>query len=528
MTLYNFPESLQDIPDDIRKAFVEKWQEPFGTGRTNDNFAEGSFKYVCSDCKSFQKAIEPKYKIIIGRRGSGKTALVKFIKIFSNYDFKIICQKDELVRWIKNKIRNVSDDIPVETYKRECENFFWNLIFQEISKDDEYEAINIFLRRGKKIIEKIWFGIINWAEKNQASKSWVQGIIANIFVQFTVEDNEKFEKAKDEAKQTLKNKRVIILIDNIEEYEFESENLKKIFSAILLATVAFDNQGPFTVKCFFPSEYYSNLKKYAVNWGKISGSITFLRWTKEELLVMLCKRLAFFLYCNNQLNIQTLDIFNDYSYSYNFWKKYFPETVTNKVFNVDESSIIYVLRHTQMSPRQAIRICNKISSDAQDFFKSPNSTEKTIGKSIEEEEKNLSIEVFTAFKDIYPNAEYFCDEYLKELTMGFKIDELKKLHNQIASSVKSNEQTQYDRYRDFRTFLRMLCELGIVGKRDVDNLNHPKYCVAIFEPNEDYEMSVGADEYVYVHPMFIRKVRFPFRRNKCRKPICSNLLINNN
>lgn len=74
----------------------------------------------------------------------------------------------------------------------------------------------------------------------------------------------------------------------------------------------------------------------------------------------------------------------------------------------------------------------------------------------------------------------------------------------------------------------MLFELGIVGKRDVNNSNHPKYCVAIFEPNEDHEIPVGTDEYIYVHPMFIRKVRFCFKRNKCRKPICSNLLINNN
>jgi len=521
-----FPEPLTNITPKIREKVRNEWQGPFGKGTTDTKSDESSFQFIYANCKSFNEAMKPKYKIIIGRRGSGKTALLKRIKLYSNYDIKIECKKQDLIAWMDRRIDPESNYLLIEPYQLECEKYFWKLVFQEVSNQIQAESksIDIFLEKGKSFFEKIWFGIVSWAKQNQKSTSWIQGLASNLIVQFTENEDKKFARAKEEAKKYLEDRSVVILIDSLEEYTFETEHLQKIFSAILLAVGSFEDEGNFAVKCFFPSESYSNLTKYPGNWGKISRYITFLRWTEEELLVMLCKRLAFYLYCNRYLNIDTLSKFDDVGYSLTFWQNYFSSTVENTVFKVDEVSILYILRHTQMAPRQAIRLCNKISDCGHTYFPNAIIPKKIISQGVAVEEKGLCREVFGSFKDIYPNAEEFCDEYLSDLPMKLSLSELRSFHNRIFSNASPQNRKKYDIYSEFNFFQRMLCELGIFGKEHDDCSKHSTYCLAIFEPNEDHELSIGQDEYIYVHPMFIRKIRFRIDMQKCPKPICSVLL----
>lgn len=507
----------QPLPETREELHQVEWDLVFGDSLCKGT-QEGALRYIYTECETFSEAIKPRHRIIMGRQGSGKSSLVKRIMLGTEYDFKIRCKKNDLIRWIGNSIpESLSSEIPVDSYVDECNSFYWLLIFEKIQEhNSDQKEIGRFLSSVDSTDESI---LERWSSTNMASRNISISIAAGVISGFVRSNKSSFDKAKVEAISFLKGKKLVILIDSLEDYTFRTEHQQKVFAALLLSAVGFGGNNSVVIKCFLPSESYTQLERYAVNWGKINQRITFLRWKPEELLVMLCKRLAFGLYRNGKSDYLDLSELDSIDSALSFWKQYFPPRITNEAFDgIEEPTVHYILRHTQLTPRQSIQLCNSIVDEASETFPSEIIPVSKIRDGIEKCERQLCKEVFSTFKYIYPSAEDFCSENLQDLAASFRITSIKSdVYYDIA------DIERYLPYKkDYELLKRMLFELGIVGvKNTVDSSLSSTYNFAQFEPNQDTRLNPNKNDDLLVHPMFIHKINFTRDKSVCSKPICS-------
>ncbi|NEQ40401.1 MAG: hypothetical protein F6K40_30880 [Okeania sp. SIO3I5] len=515
MDTINLPEPL---PDDRNELLQLKWDLPFGNALSTESL-KGALRYVYTECQAFSEAIDPIYRIIMGRKGSGKSALIKRICLGNEYHFKVRCQKHELINWIKNSIPvSESENVPIESYLDECKYFYWLLIFAEILKNNpNLKSVKSFLNHASPSDKGFLGGVQEWAKANLNSKSITVSVTAGLITAFVKRDGSTFEKAKEEAIAFLNDKKLVILIDNLEHYLFKTQHQRNIFAALLLSAVDFGDTNNIVVKCFLPSENYTQLEKYSVNWGKISQRIIVLRWTAKELLIMLCKRLGFGLYKEGLIDRSDLSEFDNLDQALCFWNRYFSAKVFNEAFGINEPVVFYILRHTQLTPRQSIQLCNSIVKQASGIFPNKPIPSEKIRLGVKNFEEQLCKEVFSAFKDTYPNAEEFCREYLRELAMSFRIATIKAdVYEKISNTDK------YKIYREDSSFLEcMLFELGIIGvEKSIESPLLEIYNLTQFEPNQDDRLNPNKNSNLFVHPMFIHKINFMRDKEACSKPIC--------
>lgn len=348
------PESL---PEDRKELLELEWDLAFGDALCKKSLDE-ALRYVYTECQTFTEAIKPRYRIIMGRKGSGKSSLIKRICLGKEYQFKIICQKHELINWVRDSISiSESENIPLESYIDECRYFYWLLIFEEILKENpNYKHVKSFLNAASPSDKGFLSGIKEWGNANLSSKSISVSLTAGLVTAFSRRQGSNFEEAQKEAKAFLGDKKLVILIDNLEQYNFETKHQRNIFAALLLSAVNFEGGSNIVVKCFLPSENYTQLENHSVNFGKLSQRIIVLRWTAKELFIMLCKRLGFGLFREGLIDSCDLSEFDDVNKALCFWRQYFSTKVFNEAFKVYEPIVYYILRHTQLTPRQSIQL----------------------------------------------------------------------------------------------------------------------------------------------------------------------------
>jgi hypothetical protein len=514
------PQPLPEKPDDLPKM---SWSAPFGRSSSQESL-EGALNFIYTKCETFEKAIQPRYQIILGRKGVGKSSLIKRIRLGNEYDIKVVCEKDELFEWLSTSISpDLASQGYIEPYIKKCEIFYWISIFREISRHKDLGAVSQFLQDTKLSNNRIISGIQEWASANMQSSNPLTSVSAGLINTFTKQNNPNFEKAKNQAKEFLSNKKAVILIDNIERYNFNSKSQQNALSALLLSSVSFTESGSVVVKCFIPSEYYTQLKDCSINFGKISQHIIALRWKDRELLSMMCKRLGFYLFINGCSPSLDLSEFEDVGKALLFWAKYFSRKVRNEAFDVDEPVVTYILRHTQLTPRQVIQLCNSIVDEAENSFPQKRISSDDIRFGIEKYEKKLCVEIFSSFQENYPFSEDFCTQYLRNLPMSFRLAMLRaKVFEVIDDSTD-----KYSRYKEsYIYFEKMLFELGVIGKeaaprnQNVSSI-YSTYNMSQFEPNIDDRLNPNDHTDLYVHPMFIHKINFIRDKKACAKPVCS-------
>ncbi len=489
---------------------------PFGKAASGSEL-ETAFKYVYSPCSSFDQASHPDYRLIMGRRGSGKSALIKAIRLGDRYDFKIVCRKEELAKWIDASIQEPDESKPgpIEIYKSECYNYFWVLVFRKLNKHTEgkLDKIRTFLQRTRTGEKSILEGILSAVQDNipPGKLASTAGVISALMDL----NRGSLKDAKEQAAEFLSDKSLVILIDNLEEYPLKTAKRQRIFGSILLSAADFQPTAEIIVKCFVPSEYFSQCYKYVTNWEKTYPRLCTLRWTARELRILIARRLAFYLFLSDRIG-ETIRL-DDYSTpeaANELWLKHFPERVQNRVFaNISEESFTYILRHTQLTPRQVIMACNEVAKASNGSFPNGIATPESIGRGVENAERQFVRGVLGVFKFTFPLAEAICQEHLRGLHMKIRLKDLQALSKKFRSASDTTSGSWLE---------KMLFEIGVFGRKvsdhGLDEDGH--YNVAAFEPNVDGHLRVNEDDELLVHPMFIHELALRRDLRRCNRPIC--------
>lgn len=187
----------------------------------------------------------------------------------------------------------------------------------------------------------------------------------------------------------------------------------------------------------------------------------------------------------------------------NVWIPHFGRSLTN-ARNQVEDTWPYVLRHTQMRPRQLILLCNAIAKRAVEDGTFPRFEETHIVNGIKDAESDLASEVLNSFSEIYPGA----DRIVRALMEVPKVFTGNELDKRAHRSSKSWPPGEYDPYR----FSQMLAELGIVGRvtrplvTSLKDISAVEWIDADFEYATTQRLELTAGDVCVVHPMFYRRL----------------------
>jgi hypothetical protein len=179
------------------------------------------------------------------------------------------------------------------------------------------------------------------------------------------------------------------------------------------------------------------------------------------------------------------------------WTPHFGGTITNR-YGVAEESFAYVLRHTQMRPRQLVQMCNQIATHAKRKDTFPRFDPEVIREAMQTTNAELAVEVLSSYRGTYPNVASIVNA-LVGMPRMFQGKELDRVAPRTAS------QWQHARYSPLG-FRQLVAELGIVGKvRKYDEKSG--IAAADFEYSVPGRLSLQVDDQCVIHPMFYQRLQ---------------------
>jgi hypothetical protein len=507
-------------------------QQPLGSIESIDQNSEDD-QYLFR--KYFHESNRPYAQIrthptmIVGRRGAGKTdALLSHRYIpqpESNYSPLIYFEAKDSTRFFQSILYEISNQIRLDNPKPMVENIadlwvflFWIVVFQRLAQEPmlcsnyHYEIVARFVKdmqisENEKNSYEVTFqalkSIINKFE--QASELDKRFGFFNRF-EFVLSTTVSYSDAKTSAKHIFlsDNRKSIILLDSFENLNITQEESSLTLSGLLRAVSRFhDEKIPIEVRCCIPGEAYTYITKLSSNILKDFERQTILHWTAMEILQLCAKRFSVF------IELYYRDYFDKISAGYNletrkgtidFWSNHLPATVPNLNHKIRENTFTYLMRHTQLLPRHMILLLNKCLSEHLTSGEQINKqvSDKLISKSVLETEHQVVQQIVKAHEFVWPDADQQIGAVLKRL--GHNVVGVGDLHRAFN---KSNANG-YGNVNSFNDFLRMLTEVGAVG-RLIRRTDH--YVVATYEYSESSRLLFNEDDMLCIHPCFTRTFR---------------------
>lgn len=468
----------------------------------NDQFKEYYFDHVPFN----QYTLENSTYLIIGRRGSGKTSLSHYFSFHNNRSLQnSICidvDEPKLYQQVLKKIaRQASNntDIAIPRIVKIWEYIIWTLIFKEY-------------REHSPVIASASF----FDEEKSSPGKMIYEILKKILAKFLKDDNseltddleallsdETIVKAKEEVCKITQKKPVIVAIDTLENYDINDDAMMRATAALIECASNYNIRYlrfGIHIKIFVSAEVFPHLIENVIsNTNKFVRNPVYLNWRPRDLIRLLCWRFCLYLEHNkfeHKLSTDKID-WSRFDDVYNkIWTHFFTERIKNGI-GLIEKSFPYILRHSQMRPRQLIILCNTISNLAKRNEVFPYFSSEIIVSGVRETEIQLATEVINSYKSVYPNVGLIVDALVSKPIM-FKGKLLDKIAPETASAWPNKD------YSPLR-FRQLISELGIIGR--VKNYDKQTGIVqADFEYTMKSRLAIQSSDDCVIHPMFLKRL----------------------
>lgn len=456
------------------------------------------------------REINPSF--IVGRRGSGKTAYLDHIDLAKKYDVVIKLNQDKLIEdtleWMNRSTSNKHFVEPVSSY---WDSLFYTLLAAELLRIypaliSENEFISKFLgslnvtSNGsatgfvRRLMERLTKRIQARADKGD--------IISAIFYDFMSSIDEPhlvLKRQVDDFCRRYKLK-VVILIDSLERYNLDTAEIRSSVEGFLKSVGNHDERFRPQIKCCIPSELFYHFRDISTNVEKdFSSSPLFLHWRPLEILSMVAHRMLIHINLyddgDQALNkhLKSLDV-SSRDGTYEFFRLCFDDEVVNEC-GVRERPETFILRHTQLTPRQAILIFHSIlklnRSLRREYARIP---PHLVTQGTYQVLNELASGVCGAYHFQYPYAWRICRDVVNRLPYVFGYKEMDNLYR---AYVRKLGLPGLD--MDEFSLARMLIEIGCIGPIQTST---DRYIICQYEFNSRGELIPSRDSRFCVHPMF--------------------------
>jgi hypothetical protein len=317
---------------------------------------------------------------------------------------------------------------------------------------------------------------------------------------------------------------IVIMIDNPEllepnaDFDWErsySEASKPRWHtyAGLLTLLAHFNEGKIGVQvryCVAAEQYYF-LQERSSAILKDFSNIQVLHWSSGEILSALAHRYMVYLQLHpeNRNDKKYHDLKQVPIYSRNgafkFFQMVFEEYITNKR-NHTEKTVTYLLRHTQLLPRQVILYVNKAIQMALQHsprYDLTNLDSHFIKHAIVTNEDLCAREIIDSYRPIFPEGRELVDA-IDNFPLISQLGELKQKWTDLGAKKVLSKYSGYPGVIvESDRFIRFLLEAGVIGR--VQASGEPKngdYVNAEYEYTLPQRLHVHSYDYIAVHPIF--------------------------
>lgn len=444
--------------------------------------------------------------LIVGRRGSGKSSLAHYFS-FQHKIAKTRCidvNEPEIYSNVLSRIAEVAagtSELAIPRIVRIWECVIWSLLFAEYL-DEHSQVFKTFslTRRGTQSYARFILDIL---------KSFLSRFLDDRGPRL-LDDFESlltspvYEEAKSMVQKLTKEQPVFVAIDSLEHYAIHDESMMRATAALIECGKQFNfrysNSG-IHVKVFIPGEVFPHLiEGFITNPLKYVTNPLHLIWRPKDLIRLICWRLHLFLehkphWVRSSAAAGNLNWDKFPEVLRTMWIPYFGQSTATSA-KVEEETFPFVLRHTQLRPRQLITLCNGISRRAVSDGTFPQITHESLMMGIQEGQMCLAEEVINSYSKVYPSVGRIV-EALAGSPMRFQGKELDRLGHRTASQWSNGDYSPYD-------FRRIVAELGVVGR--VRNANGNHVVEADFEYALRDRLALQVDDDCVIHPMFYKKL----------------------
>lgn len=478
------PFGLPSCEQELRTLGDRKYEELY--------FDEAPFNDVSVDKGTY---------LIIGRRGSGKTSLARFFSFQKQIPNPLcieILQSAAYEQVLSELSRrtSLSRNIAVSHLRRVWEYIIWSLIIHEVERDvpEEQRVTKIQNNNKSRLVADLISYLMDFFKGEDPSTI---GLSIERIV-----DNAELETSKEMVLRFAKKRPIIISIDTLEQYNVADDALMNALAALVEYAADFNldySSRNIHLKVFVSGEIFPYLKEsILLNPIKFVQHPVYLLWRPRDLLRFIgwrfYRHLEINQYWKNQRKI-IIDWDDDDDVLEKIWVPHFGTTIQNAK-GIAEQTWTYILRHTQLRPRQLILICNLIANRSINEGTFPFFNNEQIIQGVREAELVLASEILNSYSAIYKNASGIITYGLMSLPKIFQGNELDKRASQSASEWE-------DEYSPAR-FRQLVAELGVVGR--VTRMNDAGYIDADFEYSSTERLVLTHRDKCVIHPMFYRKL----------------------
>lgn len=459
-------------------------------------------EYYYGESPFNKEALDPEIYLIVGRRGAGKTSLTKYFGFQDHikHAHNIDVDEPEIFNSILHRIANrhfLSSDIAVNDVRKIWEYLIWSLIFNQYSEHDPVisKASLVISKRGKTA--QFFQDVVKTLISKYLDES---GTIADELSQLL--SSPIFGAAKEKAIDFTRKEPVIIGIDTFERYDKENTAMMVITASLIQCAsnfnISYARKGIY-VKAFVSAEIFHYVKESSIpNTIKFIRDPLYLHWRPRDLIRLISWRLYKYLVKESyRFKFKEVNWDNFEEVKEKMWSPFFGETLQN-LRGREEQSFPYILRHTQMRPRQLVLLCKGIARTANQLGKFPYFKNIPIQSCIAESESLLADEVLNSYDLIYPKAAEIITALTTAPTM-FKGNYLDQVAKRTSGTWPAGNYTA-------SAFRRLVAELGIVGRvRNKDDKTG--IVTADFEYNMQDRLTLNSDDLCVIHPMFYNKLQ---------------------
>ena len=447
-------------------------------------------------------ALDPKTYLIIGRRGAGKTALSHYFSFQTDIANPLVIDVDEPQEYQKvltqiAKRSYYSSELAIPHARDVWTYLIWCLIFENTKHSTD--AIRKACIPCETSELRSHAGFLNKAVDWLLMQFRETDLDANEQTLGRLSDAVAHTEAIAAVIELAKSRQIFIAVDTLEKYDVTDTGLMNAIAGLVEAAAAFNvkyAKHGVHIKVFVSGEIFPYLMEVALqNPLKSVKHPVHMLWRAKDLLRLIAWRYHRFLRKENRLlpeSLQSIDWDSPKDVLAKAWIPYFGRIVTNKR-GESEHSFAYVLRHTQMRPRQLIELCNAIAARAIESGAFPMATNDDIVAGVTDGEYKLATEIVNSYSRVHEGVAEIV-RALNKMPMSFLGSELDRRAPESAPHWKGGGYSP-------NAFSRLAVELGIVGK--IVHLSSSGHISAEFEYSQRSTMRVTHRDQCVIHPMFL-------------------------
>jgi hypothetical protein len=465
------------------------------------------YSKIYFDESPFNKhAIDDATYLIVGRRGAGKTALSKYFsfqEVKPNPLYIEVNDPDVFQAVLSDISRKTSESRPaaIAHLRRVWEYVIWSLIFDELRQDapEIRAACRVEARPGRLahyVSDVIQYLISFFGDDRPGD--YIGPRLERLV------DEADLDRAKQAALDIAARRPIIVALDTLEKYDVDNEPLMNGIAALIEYAASFNFEYAarhIHLKVFVAGEVFPHLmESVLLNPLKAVKHPVHLLWRPRDLLRLIGWRLYCHLESRDQLSAKIAGRVrweNDDDVLEKVWIPHFGHSVTN-TRGIVEDTWPYILRHTQMRPRQLIYLCNTIANLAIEEGTFPRFTNAQITRGVRDAELELANEILNSYSGIYS------ENVARIVSAGLQTSAIIFDGNELDVGAKRSAAEWRGRYSPSK-FKQLVAELGIVGRvtRGDDSSD---YVDADFEYALSDRLNLTHRDKCVIHPMFYRKL----------------------